>query len=506
MEILMKKLILLFACFIIMANTAYAETPAAKAGDTAMENYTMNEGTAWMFGLNTNVKRANIAAPVIDIVRGENPLPPLFSLFQGFSYVDVFVPRGPDYQYDISEIIATEYEEGLEIDPDVWQTDQDPYFTWTLRVVGLDVMGYSVAFNEVPDQCLEVTEAAYQTPDYYLTDGKHIFYVVAKNTEGNFGQYGEFPIWVDATKPTISNTLPESGSIVSNARAPIQAILFDETSGIDAASIEIAITTELDTFTVSGNYDPETGLVAYVPTEDYPEGLVTVQMKVSDIAGNESTPSFWSFSVSSTAPSGWIVINNDDPVTEVPKISISLFADSSIATITEMIVSLDGIFDSEVWEPYVTSVDEISIPAIAGEHTVYVKFKDSSGSESGVYSDTIILVLAVADTFIISSPPSLTEDKDALIVYKSTLEDASFQYKLDNADWSDWSLEIDAYFEDLEDGNHYFQVRSGFDLDESNDIDADEIDKTPATISWTIGEFLSVPEDPDQPIRYYKGE
>ena len=505
-----RYLVLYIAIFTIFGicvyEYAHAAAPSSQSENFAIEQYVFNEGTAWAFGTTFDIPRSNIGESVIGIVIGSNLNAPVYSAFQGFLYVTLYIPPLPDYQYDIAEIYSEDYFGGNIIEAETWQTDSDPYFYWTLKVVGLEVLGYSVAFDEYPDEFVDVTEAGYQTPEYYLEDGKHTFYVIAKNTDGNFGSPGTFEIWVDATRPQISDFIPINGSTTSEIRPPIQAVLFDATSGIDPASILFTITTEVDNFTATGTYDPDTGSVVYVPDFDFPDGLVTVRLQVSDLAGNEAVPVFWSFTVATTPPSGWIIINGDAPITETPTVYLNLFAEDLVTEVTEMIISSDGVFDTEEWEPYSTEKANWELPLIAGTRTVWVKFRDSAMNESEIYSDSIVLVLVTPDTFIIESPPSITENTTASFKFASTISSSQYQYKLDNSAWSAFSTDDTVFFGVLTQGNHYFQVRAGKDLDISGTIDEDEIDESPAVVSWTVGSVSSVPSEAEQPIRYYKKE
>jgi hypothetical protein len=55
-----------------------------------------------------------------------------------------------------------------------------------------------------------------------------------------------------------------------------------------------------------------------------------------------------------------------------------------------MMLSNSSDFSGSAWEPYVTT-KSWTLPAGSGEKRVYVKFKDSAGNVSAIYSDTITL-------------------------------------------------------------------------------------------------------------------
>ncbi|MBU1862452.1 MAG: Ig-like domain repeat protein [Candidatus Omnitrophica bacterium] len=492
---------------LFLPQRLHAGSPYIEGDQASIENYVFNEGTSWMFGTTMDVRRASIGENIVGVVVTSSASLTKNYIFQGFLSLRLHVPPvPPDYEYDIDFINAEEYQGGLPIGAGIWFYDSDPYFYWSIKSPGPDVVGYSIAFDELPDEFVDVAGSEYQTPDFYLSDGKHTFYVVAKNTEGSFGAPGGFDIWVDTVRPVITNTLPENGKTVNQLRPAIEGTLFDATSGIDESAIVFTITTDLDEYTVSGTYDEETGLAAFIPVEDFPDGLVTVRFEVTDKAGNEAVPLFWSFTVDTSKPEGWILINSDAPVTDLQAVTLNLFATEVVTEVTEMIVSNDGIFDEEEWEIYKTVIEDWDLPFIAGTRTVYVKFRDSAGNESQVYSDAIVFVMIEPNTFITEAPQSVTTAVAASFAYTATISESKFQYKLDDDEWTDFTEEIAALFEELEEGNHYFQVRAGIDLNNNGTIEEYEIDPSPAIVSWTIGTLSTIPFEAKQPIRYYKKE
>ena len=266
------------------------------------------------------------------------------------------------------------------------------------------------------------------------------------------------------------------------------------------------IATPYETYTVNPVYDAGTGVMSYTPAEDLPEGLITVQFRIDDVAGNSSTPLLWSFTVDSESPTGSIKINSGLPSTISNFVTLNIEAIELSTAIDSMMISNDGVFDTEVWQPYNTTVTNWELTPTPGIKTVYIKFRDLADNESDTYDDSIVLVLDAPNTFITSAPPSQTEDVNATFEFISTIPGASFSYKLNNDPWTAMSTDTTVTFIALEEKNHYFQVRSGFDLDNSGAIDDDEIDGTPATISWTIGAFNPKTVLSEQPVKYFRQE
>jgi cytochrome c peroxidase len=89
-----------------------------------------------------------------------------------------------------------------------------------------------------------------------------------------------------------------------------------------------------------------------------------------------------------TAPVGMIVINNDDAVTNSPFVTLSLSA-AGPSTITSMRFSTDGLsfFPSETF----AKTKPMSFSSGDGPKIIYVRFRDSAGRDSEVYTDTIVL-------------------------------------------------------------------------------------------------------------------
>jgi len=113
-----------------------------------------------------------------------------------------------------------------------------------------------------------------------------------------------FPMWYqdftllvssDITPPTISDLTPEDGSWVNISPVTISASFSDDASGVNPDSVIIKVdgtdVTSDATITASG----------FTLTKTLSEGMHTVEVNVSDYAGNEAYTS-WSFGVDLTEP------------------------------------------------------------------------------------------------------------------------------------------------------------------------------------------------------------
>lgn len=91
-----------------------------------------------------------------------------------------------------------------------------------------------------------------------------------------------------------------------------------------------------------------------------------------------------------TAPTGSIIINNDNPYTASTAVTLSLTATDSTSGISEVRLSNDGVWDTEPWEPQVSTKSWTLSPG-DGAKTVYYQIRDNAGLTSTAYSDTITI-------------------------------------------------------------------------------------------------------------------
>ena len=108
-----------------------------------------------------------------------------------------------------------------------------------------------------------------------------------------------------------------------------------------------------------------------------------------DVAGNEETHRFLTgIKLDKTAPTGSVIINNEDNSTASPSVILALSANDS-SGVAQMRFSNNGT-DWTSWETYVTSKNW-TLSSGDGEKVVYVQFKDTAGWVSESFSDAIRL-------------------------------------------------------------------------------------------------------------------
>ncbi len=393
---------------------------------------------------------------------------------------------------------------GADIPAKLWQTCGTPYMYWEYPVTGAGLVGYSYAWGSIPDDQVDTTSISYQTPGELLSDGIRVFNLKGQNIAGNWTEAASFEIWIDRTMPVIGSYSPSNGVTISTDRPGFSISASDEHSGVDPNNINMRINKS----TVQASYDEDSKSIVYIPSIPLSEGDNVVSIEVSDIVGNKTSPLVWSFVVDTKGPTGSVIINNQDAVTNSIYVDLALSASDATTGVSAMSISNDGVFDAEQWESFSAKKDNWVLPAISGTRKVYVKFRDNAGNESVIFSDTIELIIIAPDTIITSGPISLTKSTYALFTFKATTGGCVFRWKFDNDEWSDWSPETSVRREGLSEGNHYFKVQAAKDVNNNGKIDPDEMDPVPEERAWAISEKgVVMPGLPKKrPFRFWKEE
>lgn len=405
---------------------------------------------------------------------------------------------------DVPVIWAKTSSGGANIPTKLWQDCGDPYMSWEYPVTGVQPVGYSYAWGDIPDNQADTAGSFYQTPSDFLGDGVRVFNLKAENSAGNWGETVSFELWIDRGSPVVGNYSPLKGSIIATDKPTITIGANDDKSGVDPD----AITMKINKSTAQAAYDENSQSIVYIPSTPLSEGDNVVSLEVSDLVGNKTSQLVWSFTVDTKSPTGYVIINNQDAVTNSVYVNLAVAATDSTTEIAGMVISNDGVFDSEQWEQFKTKKENWMLTPISGTRRVYIKFKDTAGNESEIFSDIIELIITAPDTIITSGPSLLTKAKEALFTFKGSVEDCIFRWKFDDEEWSGWSKNTSVTKKDLKYGNHYFKVQAAKDVNKDTRIDLDEIDPAPAERTWTISEKGVIKPEPEKkkPFKFWKEE
>jgi hypothetical protein len=118
------------------------------------------------------------------------------------------------------------------------------------------------------------------------------------------------------------------------------------------------------------------------------ENQNVIWARVTDINGAISLASI-TVDVDTTPPVGSVRINHGDRFTITQETNLTLNATDRYGVVS-MIVSEDPDFKDAGWQDYRTSID-FTLTSGDGKRTVYAKFRDSSGWESEIVNDSILL-------------------------------------------------------------------------------------------------------------------
>lgn len=95
-------------------------------------------------------------------------------------------------------------------------------------------------------------------------------------------------------------------------------------------------------------------------------------------------------SISSSPPTGTILINGGDEVTHSTLVTLTISA-TDTGGAEKMMIANNSTFTGAIWEDFRES-KSWTLSEYEGEKTVYIKFKDRTGSISNIYTDTIYLM------------------------------------------------------------------------------------------------------------------
>ncbi len=118
-----------------------------------------------------------------------------------------------------------------------WQTDNDPYLSWSVPASVSPVVGYSIAWDAVPDCTVDTASAWYQTPDDALSDGVHVFGVRAIDAAGNCGVVTTATLQVLATPLVLAVQSAPAGPVRAGTTLTLTVTASHELAGLPRVSV-----------------------------------------------------------------------------------------------------------------------------------------------------------------------------------------------------------------------------------------------------------------------------
>lgn len=135
---------------------------------------------------------------------------------------------------------------------------------------------------------------------------------------------------------------------------------------------------------------------------------------------------------------GSIKINNDNPSTTTPNVNLTIL--SSIGLKEMYITNTAGCAAGGTWESYRYS-KAWTLPTGDGNKTVYIKFRDWEGHETGCESDSILMYETVP-LAVLSGTPANMDGSDNLNVTVSGAGVTKYRYKVGPAATTDCSVAV----------------------------------------------------------------
>ena len=120
------------------------------------------------------------------------------------------------------------------------------------------------------------------------------------------------------------------------------------------------------------------------------DGVKTVYYQVKNNIGLLSQTYSDSITLTTTPPTGSLIINNGDASTTSVSVILTLTYTDAISGVSQVRFSNDGVWDNENWETLATT-RAWSLTSGEGVKSVYYQVKNNAGLTSITYSDTIIL-------------------------------------------------------------------------------------------------------------------
>jgi len=327
--------------------------------------------------------------------------------------------------------------QNLSASPSTWTNNNSFTVSWTNPS---DTSGIVGAYYKLDSPPTSNTDGTYVSGTNIQSisnitvsgDGQHPIYVWLRDAAGNvnYNNRATVTLYYDATPPTGSIVINNNDTYTTSTSVTLTLTYNDATSGVYQVR-----------YSNDGVWDTEPW-ESPSPTRSWTlpsgDGTKTVYYQIKDYAGNLSITYSDSIILDTTPPTGSIVINGDATYTTSTSVTLTLSA-SDANGVSQMCFSNDGT-NWTAWEPYATS-KSWTLTSGDGTKTVYVKFKDSAGNVSSVYSDSIILdTTPPTGSIVINGDATYTTSTSVTLTLSASDANGVSQmcFSNDGTNWTAW--------------------------------------------------------------------
>lgn len=216
------------------------------------------------------------------------------------------------------------------------------------------------------------------TPVNNLADGTHVVALSVTDLAGNSSQQS-WSFTVDTSLPIISAQLPLNTTVTATPATQITAQYSDSGSGIALNTVKLL----LDNLDVTASAQLNTSGLSYMPSA-LSSGAHSVQLSVSDMAGNAATSS-WNFNIDADKP----IISNQSPKDVFLQSSLNAVISASFSDVGSGIdLSRVSIFLDAVDITAQSVIDassvryQVTTSLSQGPHTMRLLVSDKAGNQT----------------------------------------------------------------------------------------------------------------------------
>ena len=293
-----------------------------------------------------------------------------------------------------------------------------------------------VRYSNDGDWDTEPWETFSLTKEWTLLPGdgvKTVYYQISDNA-GLSSTYSD-TIGLDTIAPTGTIVINSGDEFTTSASVSLTLTAADSTSGVFQVRYGndgVWDTEDWESFSSAKSWTLSSG-----------NGVKTVYYQVRDNAGLNSSTYSDTITLSTLVPTGSIVINDDDDFTTSGSVTLTLTYTDPFLPVSQVRYSNDGVWNSETWEAP-SETKEWILTSGDGTKTVYYQTRNSLGSVSETFSDTILLDTAVPTGSIVINGGATYSASESVSLELTASDSASgvSQVRYSNDDvWDDESWE-----------------------------------------------------------------